>query len=375
MKKTFLVAVILLICLFFVGCIARDEQTADGHESDVSKENVTEGSKNFTVSETGKVLTVNEKVAELSHELFADLPTGIETIYIGSGVEFIANDTFRGLSALKAVHVDEENKHYVSSENGKYIAALDGSSIFVFGSVQFDSLALFFADSLDGKPFDDKDVSYNMGEMTVYLETWSKGKYDHDELYLRCQVNEIEAFGQTVEFQETFGGDRPMMEISCTDDYALIQLRGNSAFLFDGGKCSLECELNYNYYDENYNYNAPITSYHIEENGSITFYCQPMKYIFSPAAGENLMYSTGLDEIYLISGTAVLVDGEPELTVQETMLLKDRHSKESLQYEFECVPLSWRNGIESIDEYFEYNRTRFETFEFNENKKGERKNE
>ena len=74
-----------------------------------------------------------------------------------------------------------------------------------------------------------------------------------------------------------------------------------------------------------------------------------------------MRYSTGLDELYCVEGTASFTNGKPVLTVVKETLFGERFTEQELLLSFQHISSP---EIRSIEQLFEYNNKHFQSFEY-----------
>ncbi len=355
-KKFILVAELILACIILFSC--NNKENVSQAETDVYE--ISDGQLTAYHGNDTK-LYLPEAVIKLSKISFQNSLSDIESIHIGRNVDSIALDTFVNMPLLSSVYADEANTFYVSDQYGKYLASRNGSMIFAIGAKSFDTEIFDFADSIDAERFCDGGFQVIVGKTVLYFSEPTELSTSTEN----CILERIDAYGQTLELSTNFSGDHAV-SIENSDDFALItdltRGIGDTYILSDSG--IWEQHNTENLSDENYN--DPIVRYYLDVDGILNFECRPRKYCFTGCGGDVLIYSTGSDELYCVEGTAEFTDSKPALTAVTKTSLGEHFTEKQLLAEFQMF-LSHNlssSSIHSINELFEYNSGRFQSFEW-----------
>ncbi len=353
-RKLILTSALIYITSILSGCKNEDYNI----QSETLKYEVSESK--FEDYNTSNIeLYLPNTVTQLTRDYFSQNLLSVKSIYIGKDVQSISDDTFVDMPSLSSVYVDKENEFFVSSPDGKYLASMDGSTIFIFGTDKFDIAVFEYADSIGKEQFCKDGFNIIFGNSVLYFaepteESGSTGS---------CSLTKAEAYGYTVKLNTNFLGNH-IVDICSADDFILITdytyRAGDTYIIYSGGVWEQHNMDNLN----DYNYNDKIVCYFLNQDGELCFKCFPRKYLFTGIAGDLLKYSTGYDEIYKIEGTADFIDGEPILTVENEVTLDENYTDEQLIKEFEIFLSSTGAEYESMDALFEHNEKLFNKFEF-----------
>lgn len=349
-KKLLLAAGLIFICIILSGC---NKEDLPHTETDIYE--ILEGQLTAYHGEDTE-LYLPETVIKLSKASFQNSLSDIERIHIGRNVDSISWDTFVNMPFLSSVYVDAENASYVSDQYGKYVASRDGSMVFAIGTNMFDTDTFAFADSIGVERFCAGGFQVIVDGMVLYFSEPTEFVTSTDN----CMLERMEAYGQTLELNTNFLGNHAV-SIENSGDFVLITDLtygvGDTYIMFESGIWEQHNMEN----PSNENYNDPIVRYYLGKDSILHFECRPRKYCFTGIAGDELRYSTGLDELYCVEGTASFTNGKPVLTVVKETLFGERFTEQELLLSFQHISSP---EIRSIEQLFEYNNKHFQSFEY-----------
>ncbi len=369
MKKSIKYVTILLfiiIAMFLlVGC---------GTETPLDYEEPTKNSESvvFDVQE-GRLLgyfgdepaiSLPDSVFEITSASFDNKNNDIERIYIGENVSKIEEDAFHGMSNLESVEVAERNNYYSSS--GNFLAAKDGSILFVFGTEKFDSAVFDYADSVGARAFCEDGFKIVFGDAVLYF-SGAIGEEFQTSTW-NCPLERVELFGINVNMRTNFVGNHALTLQYAENSLLITDYThgvGDTYIISENGVW----EQHNNEILDPENCNDPIIAVSVDSDGKFIFICKPRKYIFTGSIGDLLVYSSGREEIYSMEGKLVFDSERPQYAVEKTVVLSEKYTENQLMDEFDAmnsfhVHFEPQCKYESIDELFDKNKNEYGMFEW-----------
>ena len=226
---------------------------------------------NYYGSDT--TVTLPESIKSISSDAFGSDKALIKKIIIGKNVQYIDDNAFQGMCELESVSVDPENNYYVSSEN--YLAAKDGSTIFLFDTNSLDSQIFNFADKVGSDIFCKDGFEIVFKDAVLYFS-------ESPDISLgtaSCILDHIDAYGKTIYLETSLQGDHNIniqffnSGLLITDySYGI----GDTFILSYDGMWEQHTFANL---DEN-NCNDSVVNFYTNENGELIFVCMPRKYLY-----------------------------------------------------------------------------------------------
>ncbi len=360
-----LMVAIILMCGGVTGC------DSDGRISSNMPTDTTNAEKTTIYEVRDGILTgyfgddsaveLPDTVVEVGKDAFRDSKIPIKSITIGKNVTNIDGAAFNGLSDLVAVYVDDENSSFVS--NGEFLVAKDGSVLFSFGTCEFDPSIFDYAESICDDQSRESEFRVFFGGAELYcridVDDGSGAKY--------YTIEQVCAYSESVGLHINIEGDHALKIYSCQD----LLLITDYAYSIGDTYMITEYGIWEHHNAEpisSENYNDAIVTYFCDDGGNLSFVCRPRKYLFTGSVGDLLSYSVGRDEVYEVTGSVSIVNGNPILTATSETTLSDKYKEEQLLTEFEAtneiVTTRGKSKYESIEDLFEQNKKVYERFEF-----------
>lgn len=322
------------------------------------------------VSYTGEdpVAAIPEDAAEIGAYAFADAAVPVEWIKIPASVKRIHPQAFMGLPSLKEVTVAEDNKTFHMME--QYLIAADGSIVFAFcdelwgdsgGTDPFEAI-----NSVDAQKFCEDGFRLVFHDAVLYFrEPDERDLTDgYDSMY--CPLYRIEGFGHSADPEDVrFPGNHRCSLYTAEDRIIFTDYEaggtGDTYIFSEGGvweqhnSASLTAE----------NYNDTICSFRRTEDGQLTYWCSPRKYLLTYLnLGELLPYCVSRDELWRIYGSVEFDGTEPVFTVEEEVRVGEKFDEERLEDEramhHKMMSYTAEPEWETLDELFAYNAERYE---------------